>query len=334
MVSIRRYLDNHLDGNAIRQAVGLLIEKLGQYAVVQDPGECTEFRREIEGIGEALTPDLPPENVLTLAGSAGQALEAYNRRVTGRIGKQSSEFQAIVKMLRNSLATIAGENAESIQSLARIGEELERGTAFKDLQSLKLHLHTCLSGLREQIEREKAASKSTIEKLQIVIEDLRETAGASLQPKSVSIAVPRGRQECIAAMNEAVSKGTRHFALVMVVNRVQPINARFGRDAGDWMLARFKDHVETHFLASDQVFRWTGPAMVAVLERAKALDEVRSLVRRILDKPFDETYEIDGRSILIPISAAWSIFMLTAEPCAAERQIDAFIASRYSRDFA
>jgi hypothetical protein len=74
--------------------------------------------------------------------------------------------------------------------------------------------------------------------------------------------------------------------------------------------------------------------MVAVLERAKALDEVRALVRRMLDKPLDETYEIDGRSILIPISAAWSIFMLTSEPGAAEKQIQAFIASRYCRDFA
>ena len=334
MVSIKRYLDYHADENTIRHAVGLLIEKLGECAVAQDPLELIDFRREIQGISEALTPDLPHENILTLAGSAAQALENYNRRVTGRLGKQSSEFQAILKMLRNSLVKIAGENGESIQSLARIGEELERGSCIKDLQSLRLHLDNCLSVVREQIEREKAASKSTIEKLQTVIEDLRETTGASPQRKAPFPVEPRGQQECMAAMQDAAAKGTRHFAVVMVVNRVQPINARFGRKAGDWMLARFKDHVESHLLASDQLFRWTGPAMVAVLERAKALDEVRGLLRRMLDKPLDGTYETEGRSILIPISAAWSTFMLTLEPGTAEKQIEAFIASRYCRDFA
>jgi hypothetical protein len=125
-------------------------------AHAQDSRELADFRGEIEGISEA------HENILTLAGSAAEAVESYNRRISSRIGRQSSEFQAIVKMLRNSLATVAGENSGSIQRLARIGGELERGTCMKDVQSLRLHLDKCLSGVREQIERAKGTSKSTL----------------------------------------------------------------------------------------------------------------------------------------------------------------------------
>lgn len=334
MVSIKRYLNNNAAESVIRQAVALLVEKLGRSAVDDDQRETVEFRRDIQSIVEALTPELPYDNVLTLAESAAQALETHNRQVTVHIGRQRRDFQEIVKTVQSSLVSIAGESNECIQTLVGIGQDLERGTGFRDLPSLKLHLETCLTGVKEQIEREKAASKSTIERLQIVIEELRESAGGNLNGDvSVAAIAARDQNACITAIGEAIRKGTRHYVVVMVVNRIQPINARFGREAGDWMLERFRKHVESQLLPSDRLFRWTGPAMVALLERPKPIDELRGMAKRMLDTPIDETYEVGERSILIPISAAWSIFMLTPDSEAAEKQIHTFIASQYCRDF-
>jgi GGDEF domain-containing protein len=335
VLGMKRYLRNSGNENTLWESFAPIIEKLGQSAVECDPQELASLRTEIGAIHEALTPDLPDENALVLAKSAVQALEVYNKRITRTVSKQTSEFQAIVKMLQLGLLAIAGEKSDSFQALTKIGEEMDCGTGFKDLQSLRLRLSQCLSGLRTEIEREKSASNAVIEKLQIEIERVHASGGES---RHRSVDLPTGlrcQEDCIAAIEGAIDKGTRHYAAVMVVNRVQPVNARFGRDAGDWMLSRFKHHVETRLLTSgDRLFRWTGPAMVAILERPQPIDHVRALVKRALETLIDETYEVAGRSILIPISAAWSVFMITPAPDASEKQIQAFIAGQHCRDFA
>ena len=335
MLSMKRYLRQSGNENTLWQAFTPIIEKLGESAVECDPQELVSLRKEINAIHEALTPDLPDENALVLAKAATQALEAYNKRITKTVSRQTSDFQAIIKMLQTGLLAIAGEKPDSVQALTRIGEELDCGAGFKDLQSLKLRLSQCLSGLGTEIEREKTASNAVIEKLQIEIERVHASGGESLHR---IVDLPTGllcQEDCIAAIEKAIDKGTRHYAVTMVVNRVQPVNARFGRDAGDWMLSRFKNHVETLLLTpGDRLFRWTGPAMVAILERPQPVDHVRALVRRALETLIDETYEVAGRSILIPISAAWSVFMITPARDASEKQIQAFIAGQHCRDFA
>jgi GGDEF domain-containing protein len=333
MVSLKRYLNGEAEETTLRQTVALLVERFGASAVESDPADLKSFREDLTGIHDALTRDLPSRNVLTLAESVAQRVESYNRRVTETIGRQRGEFCAVVGMIEESLVKIASENAESVQGLGRIREDLEHGNGFRDLDALKHHLRKCLKDLQREIEREKAGSREIIEKLQLQIEGLRRSDGSLLQPGFDPATGAQGQQDCLAALQEAIDRGTRHYVLVTIVNRVQPINARFGRNAGDRMLLRFKEYLENQLTSSDQLFRWTGPAMVALLERQEEFSHVRSLVRRMLDVPIEETYELSGRSVLIPISAAWSMFVLSSTKEATEKQIHAFIASQGCRDF-
>jgi GGDEF domain-containing protein len=334
IVSIKRYLNMNGLEEAPQQALPLVIEKLGECAVECDPEELRTFQSQMSEISDALIPDLPPKNMLVLAESAMQALEDYNKRIMKLIGRQGSDFQTIANMLQTSLVKIAGHNTESVQGLSRIGKELERAIGFKDLQSLKIHLGTCLEDLREEIDREKTASKALIERLQIEIEGFRGPGVRLPQQKADAATGLPGYEECIAAIQEAIGRGTRHYAVVMVVNRVQPISARFGKEAGDWMLAQFSEYIGTQLTPADQLFRWTGPALVGILERPQALDQVRGIVRRMFDTPINKTYDVNGRSVFIPISAASSIQILATTPEGTEKQIQKFIASQGCRDFA
>jgi GGDEF domain-containing protein len=333
IVSIKRFLESGGE-SSLREAVALLTGKLGDCVVMEgDQQPLEDFRKEIRAVQEALTPDLPAENVLVLARSVAESQETYNRRVTRAIDRQAGDFQVIVRMLQESLIKIAGEKTDSIEGLARISQELERGTAFRDLQSLKQHLGTCLADLRVEIEREKTASRALIEKLQGEISSFTESGKTAIS-RDLDPATELPRQEdSMAAIRQAIDSGTRHFALVMVVNRVQRINARFGREAGDRMLCRFKEHVEQQLFASDRLFRWTGPAIVAILERPEAFDLVRAQIRRILEIPIQENYDIGDRAVLIPISAAWSLTLLDGTAEAIGKQIQTFIASQGGRDF-
>ncbi|MES1262702.1 MAG: hypothetical protein ABUS49_13295, partial [Acidobacteriota bacterium] len=85
-------------------------------------------------------------------------------------------------------------------------------------------------------------------------------------------------------------------------------------------------------VAPDQLFRWTGPAMVAILERSQPLAAIRLMVKQLADVRTDIAFEFGDRSVHIPISANWAVFPLEGK-AAAESQIHAFIASQGNRDF-
>jgi GGDEF domain-containing protein len=330
IVSIKRYLDicDGGDETSLRQVVASLVARLGECAVDCDPRELESIRREIRDIHQSLTPDLPDESLGILAISAAQALENYNKRVGRILGKQATVYRTIAGALVDSLMRIAGDQTESAQGLVRIGEELERGAAFMDLPSLKQHLDQSLHALRAAVESEKSASKAMIDKLRIEMENSRHPGGAQTEPDADPATGALLQEDCVTAIQQAVGKGKGHYIVVMVVNHVQPINARFGRDAGDWMLLRFKEHVEYHLLPSDRLFRWTGPAMVAVLERPEGVAAVRALCARVLDARLEVTYRIGARLVLIPISAAWSTFPVTSTAESLKQQIETFIAAQ------
>jgi GGDEF domain-containing protein len=338
MISIKKYLSG---GNGIsrteeglREVVALLVRKLGESAVEADRQELDDFRREIASVHEALTPNLALEKMLIFTGAVNQSHETYNKRITRTIGNHNNDFQGVLKLLQDHLAALAGANSDSVERLGEIGKQMETSTGFKALQDLKLHLAQCLSGLRDEIEREKTASKALIEKLQIDVEGFRGPGGSPSEGGAdPATGLPR-QGECLTAIQTAIDKGTRHYAAVVVVSRVQPINARFGRAAGDQMLRKFKETVETNMVAPDRLFRWTGPAMVAILERPQPIANVRLMVKRMMEVRAEETFLVGGRSVMVPISASWAIFALEATVAASEKNIQAFIASQGCRDFA
>jgi GGDEF domain-containing protein len=335
MVSIKQYLNGTSLEISLRQAVALLVEKIGDSAVEDDPEELDNFRGEISGVRDALTHYPPAENLLILARSAAETLEAYNRRITRSIVRRDGTYQAIIRMFQDGLTRIAGENTACAESLRRMNEEWESGAGFKNPPSLKLHLSNCLDGILETFERERAASKALIGKLQIQVEraqaeraqveSLRPPAGAT--GRQVDRATELlSRDDCIAAVREAIERGTRHYAVVMIVNRFRPISARLGREAGEWMLARFGEFVASQLPASDRLFHWSGAGVVAILDRQQSFDQVRALVRRMLDRPLQETWDSGGRSVLIPLSAVWSVVVIDTTAEATEKRIQAFAA--------
>jgi diguanylate cyclase (GGDEF)-like protein len=330
MISIKRYFNQTAAEAALRQVVALLIEKIGESAVEGNKEELAAFRDEIKQFGDGFSPDTKPENLLTVAGMAAQALTAYNKRVTWLMERQSNEVQTIVRMLQQTLLGITGENTRSGQQLRQIEHELEKSGAIKDLSTLKIHLSECLNSLHEETLKQKSEAESTIQKLRIEIESSQSRASNATGGELDTITGLPRRNDAISAIQQAIDGGKRQYAVVMVVDRVQLINARFGHKAGDNMLRTFKRHIEKQVQRSDRLFRWTGPAIVAILERAAQTAEVRLEVKRMLDGRLEETYAADGRSVLLPITATWSAIPLTSSAEAADAQIQTFIASQHS----
>ena len=332
MVSIKRYLNLGTVEEKPGTALALVLERLCDIGVDWDSGETESFRDAMDMITGGLAPDLPQKEQLVVAEAALQAVESHNRKVVQMVEKQYGDFQAIIKILADSIVRIAGPNAESVQSLQKIDEELDRGAGFRNLSALRQHLNTCLPAVRKEIEREMVASRALIERLQMEIESNAKPGEAARKRVDSATGLP-GQPECLAAIREAIAKGTRHYAVVMVVNRVEPIAARFGKEAGDWMLGRFREYIENQFEQTDLLYRWSGPALVAIIERPQTFDQVRAFVKRMFETPINETIDVNGRSVFVPITAAWSVSMICATPETTEKQIQKFVAGQGCRDF-
>lgn len=331
MVSIKDYLNRNDSQSTLRDGVSSLIEKMGASAVVVDQLEYAAFLSDIERIREGITTGLAPESLMVVAGSATQALERYNGGVTRLVHKQGREMQSIIKMMAETVVQVGGENTRSVQRLQEIGDEFERAGAISDLHTLKGHLSECLRGFREEAHRQKEQADSLIAGLRKQIENTPVMVAEAQQGVDPATGLA-GKAACLAAMQDPVTVGKRRYVVTMSVNRIQSINARFGHGAGDRILRVFGNFITHQLGPADKVFRWTGPAMVALIERSETLDRVRDQIRRIMEMRLDENLELGERAVLIPVSAAWSVFQLVAMTTA-ERQIQAFIASQGNREF-
>jgi GGDEF domain-containing protein len=314
MVSLKRFLYASEQEAALAKVVTLLLEKIGAGAVEGDRAAYDAFRAEMEHIGARASHDATPESLFVTAGSAVQAMENYNRQISTFLRKQG------------------GENMRSAQRLLEIGDKFERVRAIEDIQTLKSSLGECLHTFREEAQRQKAESEETIQSLQKAVERHEPAGSGGFEDLDPATRLPR-QAAGLQAMQEAIQAGKRRYVVAMVVNRMQSVNARFGFHVGDRILRAFKENVEKQLSRADQLFRWEGPAIVVLLDRTDPIEQVRAQIRRILDGRLEEHFDVEGRAVMIPISAAWSAFHLMPPLANAIKQIQAFIASQGSRDY-
>ena len=314
MVSLKRFLYASEQEAALAKVVTLLLEKIGAGAVEGDRAAYDAFRAEMEHIGARASHDATPESPFVTAGSAVQAMENYNRQISTFLRKQG------------------GENMRSAQRLQEIGDKFERVRAIEDIQTLKSSLGECLHTFREEAQRQKAESEETIQSLQKAVERHEPAGSGGFEDLDPATRLPR-QAAGLQAMQEAIQAGKRRYVVAMVVNRMQSVNARFGFHVGDRILRAFKENVEKQLSRADQLFRWEGPAIVVLLDRTDPIEQVRAQIRRILDGRLEEHFDVEGRAVMIPISAAWSAFHLMPPLANAIKQIQAFIASQGSRDY-
>jgi GGDEF domain-containing protein len=336
MVGIKRHLSISEEEAAFRRVISLLLNGIATRAVQGDRAEYEAFHGNMQRIQETAGEKAPPDGLLVVAGSAVQALEDYSQQTTKFIRKQGAELQNIISMLTRTVISIGAGSDRSVQRLQEIGHELEGAVELDDVRTLKVRLGDCLDNVREECLRQKTETEALVSALQREIAASQERASAMAHAQDMDPITGLLVQDAAeAAFQEVVRKAGKRYVVTAVVNRMQPITARFGNAVGNQVLRTFKEFFEKQLTPGDRLFRWSGPAVVGLLERAESLETVRTEVRRMLDKPIDnKMFDVGGRQVLIPVSAAWSVFMLIPPAVTASKQIQTFIASQGGRDYA
>jgi GGDEF domain-containing protein len=337
MISLKKYFSRQPDTEtAHRRIIGLFLQGIALHAVEGDKTEFEQFRHDMDGCSETLSPETTTSELLVVVGRSLRAMEDYNQRTSKFIRRQSTELQHIVSMLTKALITIGSSSEQSVTRLQDIEKSIESTQAVEDIKILKLRLKECLEAVHEEAQRQRQDGQNTLVTMQQELDSAHKRIGSvPITPAEMDTATGLpGQQEAERAIRRAVGSPAHKFLVVAVCSRVHAVNARFGYSVGDRVVAALAEHFRKSLSAKDQIYRWRGPTLVALLERAERIDQIRTEIRNFADARIDKTMEIGQRTVLIPISAAWVVFPVLPPLDVFLRQIEIFTAAQLPREAA
>ena len=313
MISIRKFLDSRSDhvADALLRTTHLLLEGIEHHAVRPDAGDYDRFRKELRLILGDLNEGTPSSEILVLAGQALKALEGYNARATKQMRAQCEDLQNMVAMLTKTMAAIASGSQSSISRLQEIEATLQTASLLEDFHVAKIRMSECLDVLGKEIVRHRSESARQVSEMHSAVQGLHSTKFAhtaeELARRDPLTKLPE-RPGAEAALAAAVKESQPVFAAVFVTDRLDLINARFGRAVGDDVRLFFCQHVAKALKEADRLYRWTGPAILAILHRTTSLASVREDMNGLFAKRLTMNVTSENRSVLLAVPAKWMVF--------------------------
>ena len=211
--------------------------------------------------------------------------------------------------LARAADAIASATGDAIGRLAGIEKELRNTSATE--AGLGARFSECLARFHTEIERQQSDYAQRILELNAALVNWQGVAaparGQGATQNDPATGLPE-RASAEAAIDDAIRERRCVFAAVFVLERLDMVNTRFGYGAGDQIFLLYGQDLAQQLLAADRLFRWTGPALLALLERGGDLVRARADARGIAAKRFSRTIEIDSRSVLLSIGVKSAVF--------------------------
>ncbi len=314
------------------QALRILVLGIGLHSVEGNPEERARFRESMQQISDRFVDELSPEDLLDQAGSILEALDHHNRNASRQIRAQATELQNMLKMLTSTIGVISSVSDVHVNHLNEIEKQIARAGELDDVRAIRARLTECLTDIRKEAERQRRESAETVEQLNQRLEEERQLTVYPGDPARDMVTGLPTRTQAEAALAEWGRAGKKAYAALFVLDRLQAINLKFGRDVGDSVLNGFLGSVRERLSPTDRLFRWSGTALLALLPRPNTLETVRSELGRILDSKLEHMVQTASRSILLPVAPRWTVFPMMAAPRLIYQKLDAFAAVLPMRD--
>jgi diguanylate cyclase (GGDEF)-like protein len=208
-----------------------------------------------------------------------------------------------------------------VSRLRGIEGQISTAIQVDDIRVIRSQMADCLVEIRKETERQKTLASTAAERMRLDLDRAR--TGVT----SDSVTGLQVRTKGMEMLTTACQTEQSAFAAVMVIDRLQHINATSGAEAGDQLLRYFAGHVRRNLPPADWLFRWTGASLLALLYRAKSLEKVREEMSQLMNTKLECTVRTATRSIRLPVTARWTLFPMMASPPALLQKIDEFAAT-------
>jgi GGDEF domain-containing protein len=326
VISIRKYLlaDRQAEA-ALIQLVQLLVEGVERHLVEGAPGDAARLRESTQALLASLEAGADPRDMLALGTQAMSALKQNNERAADFLRRPVAELQAKVKILTAAVTAVSGASQENIRHLQQIKTKLLSSMDVRDIRTLRTQLSECLDGVLNAAESQRAETEAASHQLKSALRasaNPGETADAEADLDPASGLPSRTRAEETIAL--ACQEETMAFVIVMAINRLEAVTRSFGDQVGNMVLNRFATFVRGQLPAGDRLFRWGGPALVALVEGPETLDGVRNATAALLAQTIEHAVFTGTGEVKLPISSRWTVLPVMTSPRLLFTKMDSF----------
>jgi GGDEF domain-containing protein len=327
MISIKKLLNADPEApDSTLRAAQILLQGIGDHAIRCDPGEYIQFRQSMEQTAAALADGAGGPASLMQAEGAIRLLEDYNRRTAQGLRVRGSELQGMVKMLTTAIGEISTAGEENVSRLRGIEGLVSSVTQIEDVRAVRAQLSVCLDEIRREAGRQKVVSSSAVDRLK------QELGRVQTDKSTDALTGLPVRARAVELISNACESEQPAFVAVMVLDRLQAVNAALGSEAGDQLLRYFSGYVRRGLPPEDQLFRWTGASFLALLLRPAKIETLREEIRYLLEQKLEYTVRTATRSIRLPVTARWTLFPTMASSRLLIQRIDTFASLQPARD--
>jgi hypothetical protein len=286
------------------------------------------LRQSIQDLAEAMDNALPIDGLVPLASALAVSLRRCHEGGLEEAHRELDELRAKVTILTSAITAVSSSSHENIRRLRQIKDKILTLGDTRDLRALRLRLGECLDNVLAEAERQHSETGFAATQLQRATAPQPGTPGpggpapVELDP-ATGLATRPHAEESIA---QACQQGTPAFVVLMVVNRLETLTQSFGTGIGEAVLGRFASLVRQRLAGDDLLFRWSGPALAALLRRPTNMDTVRRELSPLVEYKLEHTLTTTSGTIQLPINARWTILPIMASPLLLFQKMDAFIA--------
>lgn len=333
MISIKRYLD-FPSSEKYQRMLALLAETVTRTPIEIDLDEGERFQSEIAEIQARFTSDTSSQELFVAANSMSAAVERHNRALGRHIRSLENELQSMIGILKQTLRSLASTSEDSVKNLDAIASQLKRASALGDVHELRLRLEECLKHVRDEAERQKQDNQ---QKVRVLSQGLSSTqqrlSDNGIETDVDGVTGFAGRSTAEAAIREAVTLADTRYVVVAVLSKLQAVNLRFGYTVGDELLCEFAARVAGTLCRDAQFFRWSGPAVIAILKRNQPAHMVQAELSNLLESPIMKSLSGSTQNAFITLSATGVVLPATSPACDIIKRIDNYVVGQTPNDY-
>lgn len=301
-----------------------LLKSIREYAVAGNSADRERFQALVGELSRQMVSTDDDAGLLMIAGAAQQALRQYERDTNSHWHGRTTELQHIVSTITAALAEFGDRHSQAAERLVTLEHSLEAISALDDLRAVRKKIEECVTALRKEHQHHAETQSLVSQTLAPKVRGLQADPATGLDTRQAAEA---------AIENELCQEPEGIYLALFVIHRIQQINSRYGHAVGDELLTTFLRQIADSLGRRDRVFRWSGPAFLALVRRDELPDAVATEMRRIASYRVDKELEIRDRSVMVPLSASVCLVALTPASRLAgiTAELDQFASSHLER---
>jgi GGDEF domain-containing protein len=257
----------------------------------------------------------PADDVVRKLGHEAIAeLERHNKMTQQATAQTLGELRDTISALSEGLRTLTGKSevASHVEALQQI---VTTATSATELEAGRAQVEELIQLIGRKERDRTSRQEEFVRELQERIEQLEEAKNRTGADAARELAihaptmdmltgVPNGVAAREAILNAQATDRPPHLA-VMHIQSLDVLNARFGQRIGDQIVLTCCQHLASNLCReNDRIFRWRGPAFVALLDRDDSPAGVGREVSHVCNAIASSFFGEPHRSILIPVKMA------------------------------